>query len=363
MSMQPLPPPPTVTPRPRASRTTTTVGPSHVDDLDDASLDELPFGVVCLASDGLILRYNVAEGRLARLDPSTVVGRNFFTDVAPCTYTEEFYGRFRAFADGKTSGASLRFAYVFDFKFGAQNVEIELVRAADAPRFYLLINRMQFLPERTGPDAREPAPRQRELVPGEAERGVLRNEFAERIVAAPASLFEMLSTTLDKHAPALRHTIGHAWGLAAGRRLVIELETAGVDDVPLRERPMNDTVAFVSGVLRDHGWGMVSFDLGDASRGVLRIEVESSPLVARTTKDGRCCHVLAGMLEAVLNHLAGRRLHVEELRCAASTGHPCEMIVVGDSRRARVMELAEKGCSFEDAIAALEGGHDDASGH
>lgn len=363
MSMQPLPPPPVVMPRPRAVRMSATAEPARVDDLDDAALDELPFGVVCLASDGLILRYNVAEGRLARLDPSTVVGRNFFTDVAPCTYTEDFYGRFRSFADGKTSGASLRFSYVFDFKFGAQNIEIELVRAPDAPRFYLLINRMQFLPERTGPQAREPAPRQGELVPGETERGVLRNEFAERIVAAPASLFEMLGATLDTHAPALRHTIGHAWGLAAGRRLVIELETAGVDDEPLRERPMKDTMAFVSGVLRDHGWGLVSFDLGDASRGVLRIEVESSPLVTRAAKDGRCCHVLAGMLEAVLNHLAGRRLHVEELRCAASTGQPCEMIVVGDSRRAHVMELAARGCSFEDAVTALEVRNGDARAH
>ena len=363
MSMQPLPPPPVVMPRPRASNTTAPAESARVDELDDAALDELPFGVVCLASDGLILRYNVAEGRLARLDPSTVVGRNFFTDVAPCTYTEDFYGRFRAFADANTHGASLRFSYVFDFKFGAQNVEIELMRAPDAPRFYLLINRRQFLPERTGPQAREPAPRQGDLMPGEAERGVLRNEFAERIIAAPASLFEMLSATLDKLAPAMGHTIGHAWGLAAGRRLVIELETAGGDDQPLRERPMNDTVAFVSGVLRDHGWGSISFDLGEASRGVLRIEVESSPLVSRPIKDGRCCHLLSGMLEAVLNHLAGRRLHVEELRCAASTGQPCEMIVVGDSRRTHVMELAARGCSFDDAVAALEVGHGDARTH
>ncbi|MBC8069757.1 MAG: hypothetical protein IAG13_15575 [Deltaproteobacteria bacterium] len=349
-----------MTPRPRPSPTTAAPEPARVDDLDDAALDELAFGVVCLASDGLILRYNVAEGRLARLDPSTVVGRNFFTDVAPCTYTEDFYGRFRAFADAKTSGASLRFPYVFDFKFGAQKVEVELVRVPDAPRFYLLINRMQFLPERTGPEAREPAPRQGELVPGESERGVLRNEFAERVIAAPSSLFEMLGATLDKHAPTQRHAIAHAWGLAAGRRLVIELETAGVDDQPLRERPMKDTAEFVSGVLRDQGWGLVSFDLGHAARGVLRIEVESSPLVGRPHPGGRCCHLLAGMLEAVLNHLAGRRLHVEELRCAVSTGQPCEMIVVGDGRRAQVMELAARDCSFEDAVAALEASNGDA---
>jgi len=353
-----IPPPPTVSRTP-PSRSYAAFDPATVDALDDAALDELPFGVVCLARDGLILRYNLAEGRLARLDPSTVVGRNFFTDVAPCTNTEEFHGRFRAFAEGSTGGASIRFSYVFDFRFGAQNVDVEIVRAVGAPRLYLLINRRQFLPERTGPEAREPAPRQSDLVADEADRGILRNRYAERILSTPVVLFELLANAFANHPTAHWPTIAHDWGLAAGRRLVIELETAGDDETPLAERPMRDVVEFVSDLLRDQGWGVVAFDLGESARGVLRLDVESSALVGRPTRHGRSCHLLAGMLEGVLNHLAQRRLHVEELSCASTTGRACQMIVVGESRRGVASRLAAEGRSFDEVVAALEAGRAD----
>ena len=101
-------------------------GPAEADRLEDVELDQLPFGVICLAADGLILRYNLAEARLARLDPTTVVGRNFFTDVAPCTNTDEFYGRFRRVVERKANEANFR--YIFDFKFGAQDVDVEVHR-------------------------------------------------------------------------------------------------------------------------------------------------------------------------------------------------------------------------------------------
>lgn len=50
-----------------------------------AELDTLPFGIVAMALDGTVEHYNVAEGKLAGLTPSRVIGRNFFTAVAPCT--------------------------------------------------------------------------------------------------------------------------------------------------------------------------------------------------------------------------------------------------------------------------------------
>jgi photoactive yellow protein len=338
-------------------------GAAEADRLDDAALDELPFGVMCLAPDGLILRYNAAEGRLARLDPSTVVGRNFFTDVAPCTYTEDFYGRWKSLVDRDQEGSFARFRYVFDFKFGAQQVDVEIHRVPGAARFYLFINRTQFMEERKGPEAREPAPMQAELAKDEAERGILRNDYAERIIAAPVSLLETLERTFERRAPQLWRDIGHEWGLNAGRRLVIELETMGVedDDRALRQRPMKEVAEVVSRLLREQGWGRLSFDLGDSSHGVLRLELESSALVGRTRKQGRSCHVLAGILEAVLTHVAQRRLHVEEVSCAStSRAACCEMMVVGEGRRETVVELAAAGSSFDEILAALEVPHGEA---
>jgi photoactive yellow protein len=331
-------------------------GAAEADRLDDVGLDELPFGVVCLAPDGLILRYNAAEGRLARLDPNTVVGRNFFTDVAPCTYTDEFYGRFRALVDRVLEGDIARFRYVFDFRFGAQQVDIEIHRTPGAARFYLFINRSQFLDPRQGPEAREPAPLQAELATGEDQLGIVRNAHAERVVSPPVSVFEALERTFKKRAPDLWRDISHEWGLNAGRRLVIELETMGIEDgeQSLRERSMADVAVIVSDLLREQGWGRLQFDLGESARGVLKLELESSALVGRSTSTGRSCHMVAGMLEAVLCHVAQRRLYVEEVTCSSTTKTGCcEMVVVGSQRRETVIELAARGTSFEGVLDAL----------
>lgn len=354
-------PPPIPAERPTsAPRRPAAFGATQADRLDDPGLDELPFGVVCLAPDGLILRYNAFEGRLAHLDPGTVVGRNFFTDVAPCTYTADFYGRFKALVDGEHGGEIARFRYVFDFRFGAQQVDVEIHRAPGTSRFYLFINRLQFLEERKGPEAREPAPLQAELATGEERQGILRNAHAERVITPPVSLFEALERTFDQQAPHLWRDLTHEWGLRAGRRLVIELETMGLEDTDkaLRQRPMREVAEIIDNLVREQGWGQLRFDLSSSERGALRLELESSALAGRATKHGRSCHLLAGMLEAVLTHVAQRRLHVEELRCASSTGTGCcEMIVVGEGRRDTVVELAAQGSSFDAVLAALESEH------
>jgi len=52
---------------------------------DDAALDALPFGVVAMAEDGTVMSYNRAESQLSGLAPANVIGRHFFSQVAPCT--------------------------------------------------------------------------------------------------------------------------------------------------------------------------------------------------------------------------------------------------------------------------------------
>jgi photoactive yellow protein len=38
-----------------------------------------------MSEDGTVTSYNLAESRLSGLTPANVVGRNFFSSVAPCT--------------------------------------------------------------------------------------------------------------------------------------------------------------------------------------------------------------------------------------------------------------------------------------
>jgi len=99
------------------------------DRLDARALDALPIGAILLDAAGRVLRYNAAEGRFAGTTPEAVLGRDFFRDVAPCTFTPEFHGRFR---DGLAGGSlSAIFSYVFRFARESRKVLIEM-RAGEA---------------------------------------------------------------------------------------------------------------------------------------------------------------------------------------------------------------------------------------
>ena len=93
-------------------------------------LDSLPYGAILLDESGRILSYNDTESRMARLPIEAVLGRNFFTEVAPCTRVKEFEGRFRALASGQSLPV-VSFDFVFPFPFGAQRVAVLLTRGAN----------------------------------------------------------------------------------------------------------------------------------------------------------------------------------------------------------------------------------------
>jgi photoactive yellow protein len=74
----------------------------RIDAFDERRLDELPWGVIQLSHEGVVLQYNRYEEGLAGRRAAEVIGRNFFTEVAPCTDVQEFAGRFR---EGVAAGA------------------------------------------------------------------------------------------------------------------------------------------------------------------------------------------------------------------------------------------------------------------
>lgn len=85
----------------------------RIDDFDERRLDELPWGVIQLSPDGTVLQYNRYEEGLAGRRAADVIGRNFFTEVAPCTDVQGFAGRFR---DGVAAGA-LHETFDFEMAF------------------------------------------------------------------------------------------------------------------------------------------------------------------------------------------------------------------------------------------------------
>jgi photoactive yellow protein len=83
-----------------------------MDRLPDSERNRLPFGVVKLDTNGVILEYNMAEAEISGVRQQDVIGKNFFLDVAVCTQRPEFYGKFRDSMDNQKV-----LNLIFDYEF------------------------------------------------------------------------------------------------------------------------------------------------------------------------------------------------------------------------------------------------------
>ncbi len=89
----------------------------------------LPFGIVKMDLTGTILEYNMAEGELTGIDPKWAIGKNFFNDVAMCTKTQAFYGRF---VEGVKKGfLNVVFEYVFNNEHYTTKVKVHMFTLPD----------------------------------------------------------------------------------------------------------------------------------------------------------------------------------------------------------------------------------------
>jgi photoactive yellow protein len=95
---------------------------TRVDSISEAELDALPYGVIQLDATGSVLRYNAFEAGLSGLTRQTVVGKNFFKQVAPCTDLPQFYGRFR---EGVAAG-ELHCTFRFHFAFQQRPCDVSV---------------------------------------------------------------------------------------------------------------------------------------------------------------------------------------------------------------------------------------------
>jgi photoactive yellow protein len=95
-----------------------------VPDIDFATLDLLPYGIIVVDDAGQILYYNAREEQIANRQRENVLGKNFFTEVAPCTQVQEFYGRFKETMH--RVGLVADFHFHFPFPERPREVEITL---------------------------------------------------------------------------------------------------------------------------------------------------------------------------------------------------------------------------------------------
>ncbi len=111
---------------------------ARIESMDPGELDTLPVGIITLALDGTILRYNRTEAGHSRRHAAAQIGRNFFREVAPCTADPLFEGRFRELALPEGHG-TVEFDYDFAFPWGSERVLISFLRAPGVPRIQVVV--------------------------------------------------------------------------------------------------------------------------------------------------------------------------------------------------------------------------------
>ena len=101
-------------------------------------LDHLPYGMIQLDRTGRILKYNAVESRLASLRQEDAIGKQFFTEIAPCTKVKEFYGRFMEGVLHESLDTSFRFH--FAFKMSPRDVTVRLLYSKRSRTVWVLIS-------------------------------------------------------------------------------------------------------------------------------------------------------------------------------------------------------------------------------
>jgi photoactive yellow protein len=113
---------------------------SDIATLASQDIDKLAFGAIQLDGTGKILRYNAAEGGITGRDPKEAVGKNFFTQLAPCTNTARFRGVF----DTGVAAGSLNtiIDYTFDFKMKPTQVRVHMKKALMDNTYWVFVKRV-----------------------------------------------------------------------------------------------------------------------------------------------------------------------------------------------------------------------------
>jgi photoactive yellow protein len=108
----------------------------RLDTADDAALDALSFGVVAMGGDGTVTSYNALESRTSGLSAINVIGRHFFSQVAPCTNNFMVAHRFET-----EPAIDAVIDYVFTLGMRPTPVRLRLLKGPGRHHMYLVIER------------------------------------------------------------------------------------------------------------------------------------------------------------------------------------------------------------------------------
>ena len=112
---------------------------SALPSLTREDLDALAFGVIKVNDTGIVEVYNKYESELACVPPAKAEGKNFFTQIAPCTNNRLILGRFKEGVAAGELDASI--PYTFTYKMRPTNVVIRLYRDSGTKTNWVLVKK------------------------------------------------------------------------------------------------------------------------------------------------------------------------------------------------------------------------------
>lgn len=112
---------------------------ARLPDMDQQERDEQDFGIVEVDDSGKVVSYNRYESELSGVDQSSTHGKNFFTQIAPCTNNRLFYGRFKRGVQAAEMDAQI--PYTFTYKMRPTNVLVRLFRHPDTSANFVLVQK------------------------------------------------------------------------------------------------------------------------------------------------------------------------------------------------------------------------------
>ena len=117
------------------------------DDLDNvmanlspAEIDGLAFGAIQLDGMGTVISFNATESAITGRQKDAVIGRNFFSEIAPCCDKAGFRG---VFDEGVRSGKlNAMFDYVFDYRMNPTRVKVQMKAALTGNTYWVFVRRL-----------------------------------------------------------------------------------------------------------------------------------------------------------------------------------------------------------------------------
>lgn len=95
-------------------------------DASEEVLNQTDFGIIKVDDEGVVLFFNQYESELSGVAPEDAIGKNFFTEIAPCTNNRLFRGRFKKGV--RKDDLDETFTYTYTYRMQPTLVTIHLYR-------------------------------------------------------------------------------------------------------------------------------------------------------------------------------------------------------------------------------------------